>query len=163
MGESGRLSCRRRIRRVCREHRRDPRQPWLEISGQRHTHLLGLCGGGQLASDCRPPISPQSDVRTASQPSTIGIATGRLRPWARPRWPSWTATAGERVIKRATRERILQGVGLSHGRFALMRPADGIWNNVVNNYVLGRRPPKMASALLGGGPDQHGHSIRHGT
>jgi polyhydroxyalkanoate synthase len=129
-----------------------------EISGQRHTHLLGLCGGGQLAlmsAAYLAAVGRQDRIATL----TIGIALVDFE-----RGPTTMAfldrTAGERAIKRATANGYFKASDSARS-FALMRPADGIWNNVVNNYVLGRRPPKMA--LLYWAADQTNMATRFGT
>ena len=115
-------------------------QTAAEIAGTEAAHLLGLCGGGQLvllAAAYLAAIGRQHELATL----TIGIA---VTDYAR--GPATMAfldrrTAGK-AIKRATARGYFDAAESARA-FAVIRPDEGIWANVVNDYLLGRKPPAM--------------------
>jgi polyhydroxyalkanoate synthase len=111
-----------------------------EIAGTEAAHLLGLCGGGQLvqlAAAYLAAIGRQHELATL----TIGIAVADYE-----RGPATMAfldrrTAGK-AIERATARGYFDAFESARA-FAVIRPDEGIWANVVNNYLLGQKPPAM--------------------
>ena len=135
-------------------------QTAAEIAGTEAAHLLGLCGGGQLvllAAAYLAAIGRQHELATL----TIGIAVADYA-----RGPATMAfldrrTAGK-AIERATARGYFDAVESARA-FALIRPNDGIWANVVNNYLLGQEAAGDGPAVLGGGPDQHRRHVSVAT
>ena len=115
-------------------------QTAAEIAGTEAAHLLGLCGGGQLvllAAAYLAAIGRQHELATL----TIGIA---VTDYAR--GPATMAfldrkTAGK-AVKRATARGYFDAAESARA-FAVIRPGEGIWANVVNDYLLGQKPPAM--------------------
>ena len=128
-----------------------------EIAGTKQAHLLGMCGGGQLTlmtAAYLAALGRQHELATL----TIGIAVVDYEPG-----PATMALldrkAADKAIQRAS-ERGYFDAADSARSFALIRPNDGIWGNVVNNYLLGRKPPAMG--LLFWAVDQTNMTTRFG-
>ena len=128
-----------------------------EITATDAAHLLGLCGGGQLAllaAAYLAAIGRQHELATL----TIGIAVVDYD-----RGPATMAfldrKAADKAIERATARGHFDAAESARA-FALIRPNDGIWTNVVNNYLLGKKPPAMG--LLYWAADQTNITTRFG-
>ena len=111
-----------------------------EITETEAAHLVGMCGGGQLvmlAAAYLAAIGRQHEMATL----TIGIAVIDYD-----RGPATMAFLDRKTADKAVERARAHGyfdAAESARAFALIRPNDGIWANVVNNYLLGRKPPAM--------------------
>ena len=128
-----------------------------EITGSDQAHLLGLCGGGQLAvmaAAYLAAIGRQHQLATL----TIGIAVIGFDPG-----PSTMAFLDRKTADKAIADAAKRGffnASESARSFALIRPNDGIWAGVVNNYLLGNQPPALD--LLFWAADQTNVTARFG-
>jgi polyhydroxyalkanoate synthase len=121
-------------------------------------HLLGLCGGGQLAvavAGYLAAIGRQARLATLTLAITIvdferGGPQGALVD----------RKVAKRAIARATKDGLFDGRN-SAVAFAWLRPNDGIWANVVNDYLLGQQPP--AEPLLYWAADQTNLALQLGA
>ncbi|KUH85563.1 MULTISPECIES: alpha/beta hydrolase [unclassified Mycobacterium] len=111
-----------------------------DICGCARSHLLGLCGGGLIALAAAGYLAAcgQQD-RLATL--TLGIAVIDFERGGLP-GALLDRKIADRAIKRAERAGYFDGLNTA-AVFAWLRPNEGIWANVVNNYLLGERPPAI--------------------
>ncbi|WP_158296659.1 PHA/PHB synthase family protein [Nocardioides albidus] len=128
-----------------------------EISGSERVHLLGLCGGGQVALMTAAYLAAV-DRQDLLATLTLGIAVVDFDEAHTMAFLD--EETGERAVAQA-RERGVFSAADTARSFAMMRPAEGIWSGVVNNYVMGRRPPKLA--LLYWASDQTNMTAQFGS
>ncbi|MFT4008811.1 MAG: alpha/beta fold hydrolase [Nocardioidaceae bacterium] len=127
-----------------------------EITGQDRVHLLGLCGGGQIVLMTAAYLAA-IDRQDLLATLTIGIAVVDFHEAQS--MVFLDEETAELAIAQAKKEGVFSAVDTARS-FALMRPIEGVWNGVVNNYVLGRTPP--AVALLYWAADQTNMAARFG-
>lgn len=108
------------------------------VTGAESAHLLALCSGGAVTAGLAGHLAARGDLgRVAGL--TLGVCmldqreNGQVGALASP-----NVLAAARAA--SAREGYLDGRALA-GVFAWLRPNDLIWNYVVNNYLLGRKPP----------------------
>ncbi|MCW2855535.1 MAG: hypothetical protein JWR52_1150 [Marmoricola sp.] len=127
------------------------------IAREGTVHLAGLCGGGQLAALVAGYLAA-TGVQDRLATLTIGIC---ILNFEREKALAFIDhESGERAIRRATARGYFAAVD-SARTFALMRPFEGIWSHVANNYVMGLKPPRMA--LLYWAADQTNMSVQFGA
>lgn len=105
-----------------------------EVSGSDHVHLVGFCGGGQLAfttagylaATGRQNLLATLTIAIAVVDFERGGAVGAILD----------RRLADRSIAIATRRGYFDGRDTAE-MFAWIRPNDGIWVHVVNNYLLG--------------------------
>ena len=109
----------------------------LEISGQPATNLMGFCAGGIISSTLLNHMAAAGDDRVHSMSYGVTLLDFAQRaPLA--------AFQSHKLLDLARRRSSRAGVITSRqlgAAFALMRPNDLVFNYVINNYVLGEKPP----------------------
>ena len=108
-----------------------------EITGSRRVHLLGLCGGGIVslaAAAYLAAVGRQDELATF----TLGVAIADYDDGGMVGALLDDETA-EAARDRATRHGVVDAADTAAG-FAWIRPDEGVWMNVVGNYLLGQRP-----------------------
>jgi polyhydroxyalkanoate synthase len=109
-----------------------------EIARARSVHVLGLCAGG-VASTCA--VGHLAETGRLDHVASLSLCVTVLD--MRRGGPVLSLSSPE-VARVATakvsRKGYLAGTELSRA-FAWLRPNEMIWNNWVNNYYLGNRPP----------------------
>jgi polyhydroxyalkanoate synthase len=108
------------------------------ITGSESTHVLGLCSGGAVVTGLAGHLAAVGDSARLAGLS-LGVCMvdqgdlGTTGALASPK-----ALEAARAVSAA--RGYLDGRALA-GVFAWLRPNDLIWNYVVNNYQLGKKPP----------------------
>ena len=116
----------------------EARDAVAEITGQTAVHVNAACSGGIIASGALGHL--------ASEEGLDGIASLTLFVCALDSARAGTAAAlasrevAAAAIAESARRGYVDGQALA-GVFAWLRPNDLVWNYVVNNYLLGRKPP----------------------
>ncbi|RHW26277.1 alpha/beta fold hydrolase [Nocardioides immobilis] len=109
----------------------------LEVTGQPDANLIGFCAGGIVATTLLNHMAATGDERVHSVSYGVTLLDFELRaPLA--------AFQSRGLLGLARRRSARTGVITSQqmgAAFTLMRPNDLIFNYVVNNYVLGNKPP----------------------
>jgi polyhydroxyalkanoate synthase len=129
-----------------------------DISGSATTHLLGLCGGGLLA------FMTAGYLAAIEQQHLLATLTIAIAVLDYDRGPSAMAYLDQKQVDRAVRRAVKHGyfdARESAWSFALIRPIEGIWTNVVHNYLLGKPPP--AVGMLYWAADQTNLATRFGA
>jgi polyhydroxyalkanoate synthase len=116
----------------------EARQTVADITGQGTVHLNAACSGGIITAGALGHLAAEQtlgDIASLTlfvcaldneRAGTVGALTSRE-----------TAAA---AVAESARRGYLDGQALA-GVFAWLRPNDLVWNYVVNNYLLGRKPP----------------------
>jgi polyhydroxyalkanoate synthase len=109
----------------------------LEITGQDSTNLMGFCAGGIISTTLLNQLASTGDDRVNSMSYGVTLLDFAERaPLA--------AFQSRKLLDFARRRSGKTGVITSRqmgAAFTLMRPNDLIFNYVINNYVLGEKPP----------------------
>ena len=109
----------------------------LEVTGQPQTNLLGFCAGGIISTTLLNHLAATGDDRVRSMSYGVTLLDFAQRaPLA--------AFQSRKLLDFARRRSTRAGVitsGQLGAAFALMRPNDLVFNYVINNYVLGEKPP----------------------
>ncbi len=116
----------------------EARQTVAGVTGQQAVHVNAACSGGIITAGALGHLAAEGtlgDVASLTlfvcaldneRAGTVGALTSRE-----------TAAA---AVAESARRGYLDGQALA-GVFAWLRPNDLVWNYVVNNYLLGRKPP----------------------
>jgi polyhydroxyalkanoate synthase len=108
-----------------------------DVSGSEDVNLLGFCAGGILSATVLNHLAAENDSRVHS----ASFAVTLLDFDERAPIGAFSAPRMLELAKSSSRsEGIITGRALSKV-FAWMRPDDLVFNYVVNNYLLGERPP----------------------
>ncbi len=109
-----------------------------EISGQPRFNLMGACSGGITASI----FAAYLNAKNVDVVNTLTLMVCVLDQQRNDSDVTLFASEDglERARKASAKKGILDGKELSRV-FNLMRPNDLIWNYVVNNYLMGNKPP----------------------
>ena len=121
------------------------------VAHSTHANMMAVCSGGIIASMVMAHLAATGDRQvtaftmlvTVLDQSSTGL-TGSLID-------EQTAQA---AMKASDRQGYLDGNALAEV-FAWLRPNDLIWNYWVNNYLLGRKPPRRSTSSTGT-PTRHG-------
>lgn len=128
-----------------------------EITGSERVHLLGLCGGGQLALITAAYLAA-IDRQVVLATLTVGIAIADFHG------DSGGALidrkTGEAAIRRAMANGFFKATDQTYS-FAFMRPDEMIWANFISQYLLGRKAP--AVPLIAWAVDQTNLATRFGA
>jgi polyhydroxyalkanoate synthase len=118
----------------------EARQTVAGITGQGAVHINAACSGGIITAGALGHLAADgslADVASLTlfvcaldneQAGTVGALTSR--------------EAAAAAVAESARRGYLDGQALA-GVFAWLRPNDLVWNYVVNNYLLGRKPPSF--------------------
>jgi polyhydroxyalkanoate synthase len=108
------------------------------VSGAERVHVAGLCLGGIMTTCAIAHLADggeQDSVASLTLNVTV-LDTERAGPVPAMASPETAAIA----IANSKRQGYLAGTELAE-TFAWLRPNEMIWNNWVNNYLLGKKPP----------------------
>ncbi|MDQ1498606.1 MAG: poly[(R)-3-hydroxyalkanoate] polymerase subunit PhaC [Actinomycetota bacterium] len=110
------------------------------VTGSEQVHLSGLCAGGIMSTCAAAHMAQIGRIdRLASLNLNVTVLDlDRGSPVMAFVSPDAAKVAGTKVRKRG----YLPGAELSR-TFAWLRANDMIWNNLVNNYYLGNKPPAL--------------------
>jgi polyhydroxyalkanoate synthase subunit PhaC len=116
----------------------EARQTVAEISGQDAVHLNAACSGGIITAGALGHLAAQGDLGDAASLTLFVCALDSER--AGTAGALATRETAAAAVAESARRGYLDGQALA-GVFAWLRPNDLVWNYVVNNYLLGRKPP----------------------
>jgi polyhydroxyalkanoate synthase len=103
-------------------------------------NLYALCSGAMMSSAMAACLKARGDNSIHSM--SIGVCMLEMMG-TDAEYASFTNPAViERIKKRSSKAGILRGHELAISML-LLRPQDLIWGNVVNNYLLGNKPPEF--------------------
>ena len=110
------------------------------VCGTDRVHVAGLCLGG-IMSTCAISHLASTDELDLIAGLTLNVTvldTERAGPV-----PALASPATAKVaMANSKRQGYLAGTELA-STFAWLRPNEMIWNNVINNYLLGKKPPSF--------------------
>ncbi|MGH9009509.1 MAG: PHA/PHB synthase family protein [Acidimicrobiia bacterium] len=111
-----------------------------DVTGSEQVHLSGLCAGGVMSTCAAAHLAQIGRIdRLASLNLNVTVLDlDRGSPVMAFVSPEAAKVAGTKVRQRG----YLPGTELGR-TFAWLRANDMIWNNLVNNYYLGNRPPAL--------------------
>lgn len=111
-----------------------------DVTGSEQVHLSGLCAGGVMSTCAAAHMAQTGQIdRLASLNLNVTVLDlERGSPVMAFVSPEAAKVAGTKVRQRG----YLPGTELSK-TFAWLRANDMIWNNFVNNYYLGNKPPSL--------------------
>ncbi|HEY4408730.1 MAG TPA: alpha/beta fold hydrolase [Acidimicrobiia bacterium] len=111
-----------------------------EIAGSEQVHLVGLCAGGVMSTCAAAHLAQIGEMgRLASLNLNVTVLDlERGSPVMAFVAPEAAKVAGTKVRRRG----YLPGTELAR-TFAWLRANDMIWNNFVNSYYLGNKPPAL--------------------
>jgi polyhydroxyalkanoate synthase len=136
---------------------RDSLDAVTAITGATAVHLIGICGGGLIALTATAYLAAiGSQDRVASLTVAAAVVDYEQGGVMAALVDRKTA---DRAVKRAAKRGFFDGRETAAG-FAWIRPNDGVWANVVNNYLLGQPPP--AVELLYWAADQTNMTVQFG-
>ena len=107
------------------------------ISGSDDVNVIGFCAGGIIATTLLNHLAAQGDARVHSMSYAV-----TMLDFGDP--AQLTAFAGPRLVRFAKKRSRRKGlISARHmgSAFTWMRPDDLVFNYVVNNYLMGRKPP----------------------
>jgi polyhydroxyalkanoate synthase len=108
------------------------------ITGTEHSLLTAICSGGIIASCTAAVLAGRGQLgRLAGCTLLVTVLDNRKAGDATAITDRTLATAAKALSRR---KGYLDGRQLAEV-FAWLRPGDLVWNYVVNNYLLGKRPP----------------------
>jgi polyhydroxyalkanoate synthase len=108
-----------------------------DITGSADVNIIGFCAGGIIATTLLNHMAAHGDSRVHSMSYAVTMLDfdkqEQLAAFASPRLVSFAR-------RRSGRKGIITGRDMSSA-FTWMRPDDLVFNYVVNNYLMGRKPP----------------------
>ncbi len=116
----------------------EARQAVAEITGQRTVHVNAACSGGIITAGGLGHLAADGGLGDVASLTLFVCALDNARAGTVGALTSREAAAA--AIAESARRGYLDGQALA-GVFAWLRPNDLVWNYVVNNYLLGRKPP----------------------
>lgn len=116
----------------------EARQAVADITGQGAVHLNAACSGGIIAAGALGHLAAQETLGDVASLTLFVCSLDNERAGTVGALTSREAAAA--AVAESARRGYLDGQALA-GVFAWLRPNDLVWNYVVNNYLLGRRPP----------------------
>jgi polyhydroxyalkanoate synthase len=116
----------------------EARQAVAEITGQRKVHLNAACSGGIVTAGALGHLAADGGLEDVASLTLFVCALDNERAGTVGALTSRAAAAA--AVAESARRGYLDGQALA-GVFAWLRPNDLVWNYVVNNYLLGRKPP----------------------
>ena len=111
-----------------------------EVCNTDRVHVAGLCLGGIMSTCAISHLAAQGeqDLIAGLTLNVTVLDTERAGPV-----PALASPATAKVaMANSKRQGYLAGTELA-STFAWLRPNEMIWNNVVNNYMLGKKPPSF--------------------
>ena len=109
-----------------------------EITDQRAVHIDAACSGGIIAAGVLGHLAAEGATDQAASLTLMVCALDNERAGTAAALTSREVAAA--AVAESARRGYLDGRALA-GVFAWLRPNDLIWSYVVNNYLLGKKPP----------------------
>ena len=116
----------------------EARQAVADITGQRAVHINAACSGGIITAGALGHRAAETGLDDVASLTLFVCALDNERAGTVGALTSREAAAA--AVAESARRGYLDGQALA-GVFAWLRPNDLVWNYVVNNYLLGRKPP----------------------
>jgi polyhydroxyalkanoate synthase len=116
----------------------DARNAVAEISGQPAVHLNAACSGGIITAALLGHLAAEQKLDGVASLTLFVCALDSERAGTASALASRETAAA--AVAESARRGYLDGQALA-GVFAWLRPNDLVWNYVVNNYLLGKKPP----------------------
>jgi polyhydroxyalkanoate synthase len=116
----------------------EARQAVADVTGQRAVHLNAACSGGIVTAGALGHLAAEETLGDVASLTLLVCALDNERAGTVGALTSRETAAA--AVAESARRGYLDGQALA-GVFAWLRPNDLVWNYVVNNYLLGRRPP----------------------
>ena len=116
----------------------EARDAVAEITGQESVHVNAACSGGIISAGALGHLAAQGELGGVASLTLFVCALDSERAGTASALASRETAAA--AVAESARRGYLDGQALA-GVFAWLRPNDLVWNYVVNNYLLGRKPP----------------------
>jgi polyhydroxyalkanoate synthase len=116
----------------------EARQAVADITGQSAVHLNAACSGGIISAGTLGHLAAEGTLGDVASLTLLVCALDNERAGTVGALTSRELAAA--AVAESARRGYLDGQALA-GVFAWLRPNDMVWNYVVNNYLLGRKPP----------------------
>ncbi len=114
------------------------RQAVAEITGQDKVHVNAACSGGIISAATLGHLAADSNLDGVASLTLFVCALDNARAGTVGALTSRESAAA--AVAESARRGYVDGQALA-GVFAWLRPNDLVWNYVVNNYLLGKKPP----------------------
>jgi polyhydroxyalkanoate synthase len=116
----------------------EARQAVADITAQSAVNLNAACSGGIISAGALGHLAAIRELDEIASLTLFVCALDSERAGTASAFASREAAAA--AVAESARRGYLDGQALA-GVFAWLRPNDLVWNYVVNNYLLGKRPP----------------------
>jgi poly[(R)-3-hydroxyalkanoate] polymerase subunit PhaC len=116
----------------------EARDAVAEITGEPAVHVAAACSGGIITAGALGHLAAEGGLGGVASLTLFVCALDSERAGTAVALASREAAAA--AIAESARRGYLDGQALA-GVFAWLRPNDLVWNYVVNNYLLGKKPP----------------------
>jgi polyhydroxyalkanoate synthase len=116
----------------------EARQAVADITRQNAVHLNASCSGGIITAGTLGHLADERSLGDVASLTLFVCALDNERAGTAGALTSRETAAA--AVAESARRGYLDGQALA-GVFAWLRPNDMVWNYVVNNYLLGKRPP----------------------
>ncbi|MEA2196891.1 MAG: poly[(R)-3-hydroxyalkanoate] polymerase subunit PhaC [Solirubrobacteraceae bacterium] len=116
----------------------EAREAVADITGERAVHLNAACSGGIITAGALGHLAADATLGDVASLTLFVCALDNHRAGTVGALTSREAAAA--AVAESARRGYLDGQALA-GVFAWLRPNDLVWSYVVNNYLLGRKPP----------------------
>jgi polyhydroxyalkanoate synthase len=109
-----------------------------EITGQPAVHINAACSGGIITAGTLAHLASSGRLSDVASLTLLVCALDNARAGTTAAFVNREVAAA--AVAESARKGYLDGRSLA-GVFAWLRPNDLIWSYVVNNYLLGKKPP----------------------
>ena len=116
----------------------EARQAVADITGEGAVHINAACSGGIITAGARGHLAGEDRLGDVASLTLMVCALDNEQAGTAGAFTSRETAAA--AVAESARRGYLDGQALA-GVFAWLRPNDMVWNYVVNNYLLGRKPP----------------------
>ncbi|HEY1592387.1 MAG TPA: alpha/beta fold hydrolase [Solirubrobacteraceae bacterium] len=116
----------------------DARAAVAEITGQESVHLNAACSGGIVTASLLAHLAETGSLSGVASLTLMVCALDNARAGTQSALINREVAAA--AVAESARKGYLDGKALA-GVFAWLRPNDLIWSYVINNYLLGKKPP----------------------
>jgi polyhydroxyalkanoate synthase len=116
----------------------EARQAVADVTGQSAVHLNAACSGGIITAGTLGHLAADATLEGVASLTLFVCALDSERAGTASALTSRETAAA--AVAESARRGYVDGQALA-GVFAWLRPNDLVWSYVVNNYLLGRKPP----------------------
>jgi polyhydroxyalkanoate synthase len=116
----------------------EARQAVADVTGQTAVHVNAACSGGIITAGLLGHLAAEQSLGDVASLTLFVCALDNERAGDVGAMTSREMAAA--AVAESARRGYVDGQALA-GVFAWLRPNDLVWNYVVNNYLLGRKPP----------------------